>query len=59
MNIQNNQIKLCCGAKGCPVLSKKKKGMIEITDDLGGKILIKEEEAQLIQGALDQLKKSK
>lgn len=59
MKNQNNQVRLCCGGKGCPVLSKKQKGMIEITDDFGGKVLIKEEEAKLIQGALDQLKDSK
>tara|TARA_R110001592_G_scaffold160695_4_gene392984 strand:- start:32417 stop:32596 length:180 start_codon:yes stop_codon:yes gene_type:complete len=59
MRNQNNQIRLCCGGKGCPILSKKEKGMIEITDDFGGKILIKEGEAELIKGALDQLKDSK
>ena len=56
MKIQNNQVRLCCGGKGCPILSKKEKGMIEITDDFGGKILIREDEAKLIKGALDQLK---
>ena len=59
MKIQNNQVRLCCGGKGCPILSKKEKGMIEITDDFGGKILIKEDEAKLIKGALDQLKEIK
>jgi hypothetical protein len=59
MRNQNNQIRLCCGGKGCPILSKKEKGMIEITDDFGGKILIKEDEAKLIKGALDQLKEIK
>lgn len=55
MKINSNQVRLCCGGKGCPVLSKKSKGMIEITDDFGGKILIKQEEAALIKGALDKL----
>jgi|TARA_B110000305_G_C19465813_1_gene657846 hypothetical protein len=59
MKIQNNQVRLCCGGKGCPILSKKEKGMIEITDDFGGKILIREDEAKLIKGALDQLKEVK
>ena len=59
MKLKNNQVILCCGGKKCPVLSKKPDGMIEITDDFGGKILIKEEQAKLINGALDKVSKEK
>ena len=57
MKLTNNQIILCCGKGGCPVLSKKKNGMIQIEDDHGGSILIKEDEARLIHKALDKIKK--
>ncbi len=59
MKIKNNEVILCCGGKGCPKLSKNTKGMIEIKDDFGGKIEIKEGEAQLIQGALDKINEKK
>lgn len=59
MKLKNNQVILCCGSKKCPILSKKPDGMIEITDDFGGKILIKEEQAKLINGALDKVSKEK
>ena len=57
MSFKNNQILLCCGKKGCPILSKQKNGMIQIKDDHGSSILIKEEEARLIHGALNKLSK--
>ncbi len=53
---QPNQVILCCGRKGCPVISKEKKGMIKITDDFGSSVLLKEDEARLIDRALNQLK---
>lgn len=59
MKMKNNEVILCCGGKGCPKLSKNTKGMIEIKDDFGGKIEIKEEEAQLIQGALEKINEQK
>ena len=56
MKLINGQILLCCGRKGCPRLSKEKDQMIKIQDDFGGSILIKEEEARLIEKALDKIK---
>ena len=56
MKLPNNQIKLCCGGKGCPVISKKGNGMVQIKDDFGGSILLKEEEARLIEEALNKFK---
>ena len=55
MTLQNNQILLCCGKGGCPILAKEKDGSITITDDYGNTVKMQEEEAQLIQNALKQL----
>ena len=57
MKLQSNQVRLCCGGKGCPILSKEKNGIIKISDDYGGVIRIKESEAKLIQNALEKLDK--
>ena len=59
LKIQNNQVILCCGSKKCPKLSKNKEGMIEITDDFGGKITISEDQAKLIDPALKEVNKIK
>lgn len=59
LKIENNRITLCCGSKKCPVLSKNKEGMIEITDDFGGKITISKEQAKLIDPALKEVDKLK
>ena len=50
-----NRITLCCGKAGCPILSKDTDGSIKITDDYGNTVRMKEEEAELIHGALKQL----
>ena len=55
MTLQANQIALCCGKGGCPILSKEKDGMIKITDDFGNSVRIQEAEAKLINDALKQL----
>jgi|TARA_Y100001938_G_C7912682_1_gene340422 hypothetical protein len=56
MKLQPNQILLCCGKGGCPVVTKEKDGSIKIADDYGNEVQMKEAEARLIEGALKQLK---
>jgi len=55
MKLQPNQVLLCCGKGGCPVVSKEKDGSITITDDYGNRVKMKEAEAQLINDALKTL----
>ncbi len=59
LKVEQDKVILCCGGKKCPKLSKNQEGMIEITDDFGGKITIKEEQAALIQPALEEVNKLK
>jgi hypothetical protein len=46
--LNNNSVRLCCKKEGCPVVTEREDGMVEITDDLGNKIIVKKEEALLI-----------
>jgi len=55
MKLQPNQVLLCCGKGGCPVVSKEKDGSIKIKDDYGNEVHMKEAEAQLIKDALKTL----
>jgi hypothetical protein len=50
---------LCCGGKKCPSLIKNEKGMIEIEDDFGGKVIIREDQAKLIDIAIKEINKKK
>lgn len=59
LRVEQDRVILCCGGKKCPKLSKNKEGMIEILDDFGGKITIKEEQAALIEPALKEVNKLK
>ena len=59
MKLKNKQILLCCGGKACPVLSDLKDGMIKIEDDFGGSIVIKKEQALLVQAAVNKLSTEK
>jgi hypothetical protein len=59
LRVEQDKVILCCGGKKCPKLSRNKEGMIEIEDDFGGKITIKEEQAKLITPALEESKKLK
>lgn len=59
LRVEQDRVILCCGGKKCPKLSKNKEGMIEIVDDFGGKITIKEEQAALIEPALKEVNKLK
>lgn len=46
--LTENSVKMCCGKKGCPVMTDLGNGNVEITDDDGNKIIIKKDEAKLI-----------
>lgn len=46
--LNDNSVRLCCKGKGCPVVTEREDGMVEITDDDGNKIIVKKEEALLI-----------
>jgi len=50
-----NSVRLCCGKRGCPVVTDLGDGMVEITDDDGNKIKVKKEEAQLISDGVKTL----
>ena len=43
---------LCCGKAGCPSVSTDSNGDVVITDDHGGSVKMKQEEAELIHLAL-------
>jgi hypothetical protein len=49
-------IKLCCGKKGCPVISEKD-GKITIKDDYGHEVIMESSQAALLPGAVKQLLK--
>ena len=49
------KIKLCCGGKGCPTIEKKNKKEVIITDDYGNQVIMKIDEAKLINKALNEL----
>jgi len=51
----DKEIKLCCGGRGCPVIKRKNKDEVIITDDHGNDITIKIQEAELIHNALKEL----
>jgi hypothetical protein len=42
-----NSVRLCCGKKGCPVITDLGDGTVSITEN-GSTIIIKKEEAALI-----------
>jgi hypothetical protein len=46
--LNDNSVRLCCKGKGCPVVTEREDGLVEITDDQGNKIIVKKEEALLI-----------
>jgi hypothetical protein len=51
----NNTVRLCCGKKGCPTVTDLGNGLVEITDDNGNKIVVKQEEAALISDGVKTL----
>jgi hypothetical protein len=54
-----NTVRLCCGKKGCPTVTDLGNGFVEITDDNGNKIQVKQEEAELISDGVKTLKGEK
>lgn len=55
IRLDENSVKLCCGKRGCPVVTDIGNGMVQITDDDGNKIVVKKEEANLISDGVKQL----
>ena len=49
-----NSIKLCCGNKGCPVVSTEE-DQVQIKDDYGNEVTITNEEAKLLGPAIEKL----
>lgn len=54
-----NTVRLCCNKKKCPTVTVLGDGMVEITDDFGNKIIVKQEEAALISDGVRNLKGEK
>ena len=59
IKFEGNKAILCCGSKKCPSLIKNEKGMIEIQDDFGGKVILREDQAKLINSAIEEVNKRK
>ena len=57
--MKNQEIKLCCGGKGCPVVKKTSESTLKITDDEGNSVEITTDEAKLLPDALKRLKITK
>ena len=57
--MKNNEIKLCCGGKGCPVVKKVDAQTVEIKDDAGNTVTLSTNEAKLLTKALKELDISK
>ena len=52
---EDKSIKLCCGGKGCACIRKKNTKEVIIADDYGNEVIIKIDEAKLINKALKEL----
>jgi len=55
---EGNKIFMCCGKANCPSVEINNEGLIEIKDDYGNSVKMKKEEAVLIEGAVEELKKN-
>lgn len=55
---EGNKIFMCCGKANCPSVEINSEGLIEIKDDYGNSVKMKKEEAELIEGAVEELKKN-
>jgi len=55
---EGNKIFMCCGKANCPSVEINGEGLIEIKDDYGNSVKMKKEEAALIEGAVEELKKN-
>lgn len=54
-NIAPNQVKICCGKKGCPVVTKLGEDSYQVTDDDGNTIVVKKAELKLMADAVTTL----
>jgi len=57
--LSDNQVKVCCGNNGCPVVEKIDDNTYKVTDDDGNSILVKKEELKLMGDAVSTLDESK
>jgi len=57
--MKNNEIRLCCGGKGCPIVKKVNAQTVEIKDDAGNRVTLSINEAKLLPKALKELDISK
>lgn len=57
--VNDNSVRLCCKKIGCPIVTEREDGMVEITDDDGNKIVVKKEEALLISDGVKTIDKQK
>jgi hypothetical protein len=53
---EGNKVFMCCGKAGCPSVEINKEGLIQISDDYGNTVKMNSSEANLIAGAVEQLK---
>lgn len=51
----STKIRLCCGAKGCPIIEDLGDGTVKITDDWGNTVIMKKEEAKLLSDGVNLL----
>ena len=54
-NIAPNQVKIFCGKKGCPVVTKLGEDSYQVTDDDGNTIVVKKAELKLMGDAVTTL----
>ena len=52
---EGNKVFMCCGKANCPSVEINEEGLIEIKDDYGHSVKMKQEEASLISDAVDKI----
>ena len=53
--LTENNVKVCCGRQGCPVIEKIDEDHYKVTDDDGNTIVVKKEELKLMGDAVNTL----
>lgn len=53
--VNDKSVKLCCGGRGCPVITDLGDGKYEVIDDDGNKVILKKEELKLVNDAITTL----
>lgn len=59
IRVDKNSVRLCCNKKNCPVVTDLGNGIIQITDDDGKTITMKQEEAEILSDGAKLLKGEK